>query len=198
MKYIVGLTGGIGCGKSTIAKIFSLNYFEIFNSDNEAKKLYSEKKVIEKVVEIFGDKVIENEKINLKQLGIIAFEKTELLEKLNKLIHPLVKQKFQDFLSQSTSKLILKESALLFESGFYKDNHLNILVVAPEELRIKRVLLRDGLNIEEVKLRISKQWKDDNKLKLADMVIINDDNHSLIEQVNKIVVKIKEENNIRI
>lgn len=188
----VGLTGGIGSGKSIIGEILMVMGFPVYNSDIEAKSLMvNNQELVSQVKQIFGEQAYIKGSLNRKYLADQIFSNPDLKEKLNSIVHPAVRQAFEAWCSNQASEIIFNEAAILFETGGYKDFDYNILVTAPEEVRIARVVSRDNTSIEEVKNRINSQWKDSEKKDLASFVITND-NHSLVTlQVEKIIQKIK-------
>jgi len=174
MTKIVGLTGGIGSGKSTIAKYFESKGIPVYIADTVAKKLMDSETIIGKVIEVFGMDIIENEKINRPKLSALVFNNSEKLTKLNSIIHPEVKTHFTNWVKMhQDSPIVIKEAAILFESGSYKDCDKIILVTAPKEVRIDRVLRRDGTSRGEIEARMKNQWTDEEKMKLSDFVIQN-------------------------
>lgn len=174
MAKIVGLTGGIGSGKSTIASYFESKGIPVYIADTEAKKIMDSQSVIGKIIDVFGTEVIENNKISRAKLASVVFNNPKELKKLNAIIHPEVKLHFKDWVKKhQAASFVLKETAILFESGSYKDCDKIILVTAPEELRIERVISRDGVSREEVEARMNNQWTDDQKMPLSDFVITN-------------------------
>lgn len=183
----VGLTGGIGSGKSTICKIFSHLGVPIFNADDVAKDiLYNDKIINKKVVEVFGLQILDNnQRIDKNKLASLVFQKNEMLDKLNSIIHPAVEHRFLKWsASHFTNKYIIKEAAILFESGSYKKMDMVINVSAPVELRIARVLNRDKvLNKEAVSDRMNKQLSDLQREKMSSFTIINDEKQMIVPQV---------------
>ena len=180
---IVGLTGGIGTGKSTVAKLFELLGAKIFNSDENAKEQYFVPEIKQQVIHLLGKECYSDEKtLNRKHISNKIFSDTTLLKKLNAIIHPAVIKDFKDFANSHLDKLIIKESALLFEVGLDKELDKVILVTSPLELRIERIMKRDGLSREEIQNKIKSQLSDEEKLKLTDLVIKNDEKEFLITQ----------------
>lgn len=174
MTKIIGLTGGIGSGKSTIAKYFEEKGIPVYIADKEAKKLLESKKVSSKLTEVFGVDIIENEIIDKSKLAALVFNNPEKLAILNGIIHPEVKIHFENWVKEhSIFPIVIKEAAILFESGSYKDCDKIILVTAPEELRIERVMKRDGVTREAVLSRMANQWSDAKKIALTDFIIEN-------------------------
>lgn len=186
MTKVIGLTGGIGAGKSYIASLFVQKGIPVYDSDSEAKKLMHQPEVMQQLQQIFGNEVIENNSVNRKKLASIVFNQPEKLKKLNQLIHPLVKQHFEDWKSKQTTPLVLKESAILLESGAYTSCDFIITVEAPEALRIQRVVQRDGVNPEDVLVRIQNQWTSEQRIAQSDFMIHNTETQNVQEQVNQI------------
>jgi dephospho-CoA kinase len=189
---LVGLTGGIGSGKSTIAKIFETLSVPIFNSDKEAKNIINNNSdVVNAIKKEFGE-VYKDGELNSELVANIVFSDKAALEKLNAIIHPKVGEAFNKWISlHSEASILIKEAAILIESGVYKELDKIILVTSPEEVRIKRVMSRDSISAAKVKERIGKQMSDDEKRDYADFVIDNDDNALIIPQVLAIYQKIK-------
>lgn len=186
MKSIkVGITGGIGSGKSFVAKVFKTMFIPFYDADKEAKALMWRSEVIRKgLIQAFGAEVyFEDGTLNRKWLSNQVFNNADQLELLNSIVHPVVIQDAVDWADAQTSPYSLKEAALLFESGSYKTLDYTILVIAPEDLRIERVMQRDGVTREEVMNRINKQMPEDEKIKLANFIIVNDGIQLLIPQI---------------
>jgi len=189
---LIGLTGGIGSGKSTVAKIFKSLAVPVFNSDVEAKKIINNNtKVIEAITSVYGSVYTDNG-LDTKKMATIVFNDAKALEKLNAIIHPEVKIAFENWvIRNSTEKILIKEAAILFETGIYKELDKTILVVSPKELRIKRVMSRDGVDETGVIQRMEAQLPDDKKKTLADFIISNDDKQLLIPQILSLITKLK-------
>lgn len=190
---IIGLTGGIGSGKTTVAKLFEIMNCIIYNSDERAKEIYFKPQVKASVIELLGEQAYYgNNTLNKDYIAKAVFSNSELLQKLNAIIHPAVKQDFEEFVAkQNPTQIILKETALLFEADIYKQVDFSILVTAPTELRIKRVKKRNSITEDEIKNRINAQWSDEQKNPLANFVIYNNDKEALIPQVITILNSIK-------
>ena len=186
----IGITGGIGSGKTIICKVFETLGIPVFYADTVAKEIMvSDEILVNGVKEAFGSESYTAEGIlNNKHIAGIVFNNTEQLAKLNKLVHPAVFRAFDNWVEQIPPSVpyILKEAALLFESGSYKMCDQNILVVAPEETRLQRVMRRDGVTSEQVKARMDKQLADTVKIKLTDHIIYNNETDSLIIQVTRL------------
>lgn len=184
----VGITGGIGSGKSFIAKIFKTLRVPFYDADKEAKVIMMHSAVIRNgLIQAFGAEVyFEDGTLNRKWLSAQVFNNPEKLKTLNAIVHPVVIQDAVDWANAQTTCYSLKEAALLFESGSYKTLDYTILVVAPEDLRIDRVMTRDAVTRVEVLNRINKQMPEDDKRKLADFIIVNDGIQPLLPQIYKI------------
>lgn len=193
---IVGLTGGIGSGKSIVAQLMQVMGCVIYNSDERAKQMYFEKGVKSQIINLLGKKAYKNEQeINRDYISQKVFKDTLLLHQLNQIIHPAVKNDFIAFCShQPTHRIIVKESALLFETGIFKELELTILVTARDDVKIERVMKRNAVSGEEVKKRMAAQWPDDKKTALASFIISNNPDEALIPQVIPILKKINEQN----
>ena len=186
---LIGLTGGIGSGKTTVSKLFETMGVAIYNSDERAKELYFIPSVKAAVINLLGREAYLNHKqINTNYISQKVFTDTTRLQALNAIIHPAVKEDFIQFQSTHRSyDFIIKESALLFETGLYKEMDKTILVTAPSDLKTERVMQRNHISKEEVEKRMNAQWTDEQKTALADYIIINDSKSALIPQVNTII-----------
>ena len=183
----VGITGGIGSGKSTVCKIFETLNVPVFYADNEAKILMNSNEILKtEIANTFGKDVYKNNELDRKKLAQLVFNNPEALSKLNALVHPKVGVAYQSWLQKQNHPFVLKEAAILLESGSNKNLDEVIYVSAPESLRIKRVCLRDGVEVDQVQSRIKNQWPEEKKLKLSDHVVINDDIKMVIPQVLKL------------
>jgi dephospho-CoA kinase len=180
----VGLTGGIGSGKSTIAKIFEVLGIPVYYADDAAKQIMNtDKQLKEALVKNFGEKTYEGGQLNRPYLASLVFADKQKLELLNSLTHPATIRDANRWILQQTSPYIIKEAALLFESGANKYLDHVIGVLAPPELRIRRAIERDNTTREEVLQRISRQMDEEAKMKLCDFIITNDEQHLVIPQV---------------
>lgn len=183
----VGLTGGIGTGKTTVARIFKVLGIPVFDADVEAKKIMNENKVVqEKIAAIFGKESYENGKLNRNHIAAIVFNDTQKLKLLNDIIHPETIALSKKWINNQTTSYCIKEAALLFESGSAEGLDYVIGVFAPTALRIKRVVQRDNLTPEQFKNRMNKQMDEEIVKKLCDFIIVNDEQQLLIPQVIKI------------
>ena len=188
----VGLTGNIGSGKTVTAKVFSSLGIPVFHADHEARTLLNNDRIKNKIRLIFGDHVFSpSGEIIRPVLADIVFTNPSLLEKLNSIIHPEVRNNYRQWcLQHRDSAYTLYEAAILFESGHYKEMDKIICVIASEKLRISRVMERDGLSRQEVESRITNQWPEEKKVDLADFIIKNDESDSVILQVMEIHKKL--------
>lgn len=185
----VGLTGGIGSGKTTVARIFSVLGVPVFSADIEGKRLMAEDAgLAAAIIAIFGrDTYITSGSGRLqpdrRKLAEIVFNNEEKLRELNALVHPAVINAFETWAAQQESMYVVKESALLFESDAWKHSDINITVTADKEERIRRVMKRDGADRSMVIDRMKHQLSDEEKIKRADLVISNDNRNLVIPQV---------------
>ncbi len=179
----IGLTGGIGSGKTTVAKIFELLGINVYYADIRAKKLLNSFELRPKITKIFGD-IYKNGLLDKKKLAEIVFNDKNKLQQLNKIVHPAVERDFELWCKNKIANhYIIKEAAILFESGSHKYLDKIIMVFAPEDVRINRVCKRDNTTREKVIARIKNQWSDEEKIKLSDFVIKNYGNNLVIPQV---------------
>lgn len=184
---IIGLTGGIGSGKTTVAKMFEELGVPIYIADTEAKKLTNTSKIIKKeLIALLGEETYLNNTLNKKYVANLIFNDEHLLKKVNSIIHPKVAEHFKKWTKKQNAPYCIKEAAILFENGSYKDCNFTILVTAPLNVRIDRVLLRDHTSKKEIEDRINNQWSDEIKIKLADAVIENIDMSTTKYKVNKL------------
>ena len=171
----IGLTGGIGSGKTTISNIFKYLGVPVFNSDNISKELITTNQhIIQSIIKEFDKSIIQDNVINTKLLAKIVFSNKHKLKILNSIIHPHVLQKFDDWVLKQNGKYIIKESAILFESNTYQKLNKIILVKSPLEMRIKRVCKRDDRTENDVKRIINNQIDQDEYMPHIDYVIHND------------------------
>lgn len=188
---VVGLTGGIGSGKSTVAKIFMQLGIAVYIADDEAKLLMNEDESVKKeVIALLGmDSYIDGE-LNRAYIASIVFKDKQKLNQLTSIIHPAVAKHFDSWKKEQEGDYVLKEAAILFENEGYKQCDYTILVSAPIETRIQRVLKRDNTTREDILSRMNNQWEDAQKILLADFVIYNEDLEATKDQVYKIHKKI--------
>lgn len=189
---IVGLTGGIGSGKSTIAKMFEKLGVPVYIADKEAKMLMHKNLALKQnIVNLLGEESYHEEGLNRKFIADKVFNDKQLLEALNKLVHPAVGKHFEEWKNCQVGPYVVKEAAILFENEGYKKCDFTILVTAPQDIRVERVMKRDNVTREEVLSRIKNQWDDTQKIPLADFVIVNKELQDTECQVRKIHHKIR-------
>lgn len=198
MALTIGITGGIGSGKSTVCQIFKLLGVPVFEADEVAKKLIHSNSVIKTgLVNLFGEDIYTaNGWIDRKKLADIIFNDDIQLAKVNDLVHPVVREDFNNWLKLQETTYVIHEAAILFESGFYKIMDFTILVSAAESQRIEWVMERDGTSENRIKVRMEKQWPDEQKRKLATVEIKNNNRNLIIPQVIKIDNQIKKHGKI--
>jgi len=186
---LIGITGGIGGGKSTLAQLLRAEGYSVYDTDLEARRLQNEhSEMRKKMIDLFGEEIYTSGNLNRSALAKIVFSKPELLTKLNNIVHPLVMDDFSTWvLHRFPKKILFVESAILYESGFNKLVDLVILITASEQVRIERVMKRDGVSEDHVKARMIHQLPEEDKMILADFVINTDDNKSLVLKMRKII-----------
>lgn len=183
----IGITGGIGTGKSTVCKIFEILQIPIYYADYEAKFLYDNNPILKsQLIHHFGEGIYAEGKFNRNALSKVVFSNEDKLQLLNTIVHPIVLQHGKNWFEKQKAPFAIKEAALLIESGSYHQLDALILVQSPLELRIKRVMHRDEVNESAVKARIAKQMPEEEKIKFAQYMIQNDEKQLLIPQVQKI------------
>jgi dephospho-CoA kinase len=192
----IGVTGGIGSGKSIFCKIFSYSGYPVYDSDKKAKEILNQNNELkEKVILLLGSHAYDrNGQYNRNWVANVVFNDLEKLKKLNGLIHPYVANDFEEWLKINKScSIIVKETALLIETGLYKKMDFNINVTAPLSLRIERILKRDPMrNEHDIWQIINKQLTDNERNKYVDYVVVNDEKKSLIEQFNHVFQMLNE------
>ena len=180
---LIGLTGGIGSGKSTIARIFGSMGIPVFDSDFVAKSLYeSDIQLKNEVKALFGDDLFLHGKLQRDKLAKVVFNDEQKLKDLTSLVHPAVRRAFREWLSNISPDVpyIIREAAILFESRSHEDCDEVITVSAPESVRIARVIQRDGAKVNDIRSRLSKQWTDAQRNERADQVIVNDNQSAVL------------------
>ena len=183
----VGLTGGIGSGKSTVATIFETLGIPVYYADKEAKRLMTEDpNLIQSIKELLGEESYSNGNLNREYIASVVFNEPKKLEQLNQLIHPLTISDSLNWMLQQSTPYAIKEAALIFES--HSESHLDVIigVTSPESLRIKRVLERDGIDEAAVRQRMSRQMSEAEKMKRCNFIITNDEINLLTPQVIRI------------
>lgn len=183
----VGITGGIGSGKSTVCAVFELLGIPVYYADAEARKILDDPEIRNVISESFGNEVLNNNRVDRKKLAAIVFNDPQKLDKLNSIVHPAVKQHFADWCeAHKKYAYVLKEAAILFESETYKNVQKIITVTAPPEIKISRVMKRDGVSKEEVEKRMASQLSDEEKIKRSDFVLMNNEEQLLIPAILEI------------
>lgn len=191
MTKIIGLTGGIGSGKTTVARLFQAEGIPVYIADEEAKKILDFPETIKKVSQTFGDSMVFDGKIDRKKLSEIVFNDPDKLKKLNDIIHPLVKKHFDEWVNEHKEfPYVVKEAAILFESGSYKYCDVIITVVASEEVRIQRVINRDNTTKSAVLDRMKNQWSDEQRIGKSNFVIKNENFVETEQQFRYILKKL--------
>jgi dephospho-CoA kinase len=187
----IGITGGIGSGKSFVANIIEKMGYPVYYSDLRSKELTNAHPVIRQgLIELVGENVYFEGELDKKILASAIFSNDEMRLKVNQLIHPIVRQDFEDWAKAQTSDLIFNEAAILFETGAYRNFNAIVLIYAPIELRLKRVLKRDIITKNEVLARINNQMSDEEKLKMTPYSILNDGEIPLLKQIEDVIEKI--------
>lgn len=184
---IVGLTGGIGSGKTTIAKLFQAMGVPVYIADTQAKKILESSKVVRaKVIALLGEKAYSNKLPNREYIAQLVFNDPALLGGLNAIIHPQVHINFKQWAQKQDAPYCIKEAAILFENGGFAMCDATILVTAPTKLKIERVLARDNTSLTSIEQRMENQWEDEKKIPMASYVIENIDLASTKSQVQKV------------
>ena len=188
MTKIIGLTGGIGSGKTTIANYLQSLGVPVYIADNHARMIMDTPEMLQAIEAVFGKEVFENKILSRSKLAQIVFNNPEKLQQLNAIIHPAVKEHFKQWVFQNQkAPFVFKEAAILFESGSYKECDFVITVVAPLETRIQRVMQRDHVSREKVLERIRSQWSDEERIAKSKFVIDNTSRQKAMSQVDKIL-----------
>lgn len=184
MTLKIGLTGGIGSGKTTVAKIFELLNVPVYYADAASKRLYkTDKELMQKMKEHFGNDIYNDEELNRTVLASLVFNDPQKLELLNSIVHPPTIRDAVEWMNAQTAPYIIKEAALLFESGSNKGLDYVVGVYAPQHVRVQRVMERDGASSEDVMSRLKRQMNEGAKMKMCDFVIANNDGNLVIPQV---------------
>ena len=186
MMLKIGVTGGIGSGKTTVCKVFELLGIPVFYADDVAKSIMQTDPVLKTaLLDTFGENSYTKDgMLNRAYISSIVFNDKQELEKLNSLVHPAVLRAFDNWvLDQHESPYVIKEAALLYESGGFKMCNKSILVIAPTLIKMNRVKLRDGVSEEDIQLRMNRQFSDEIKIKYADHILNNDEKQLLIPQI---------------
>ena len=185
----IGITGGIGNGKSVVCEILRIHGIPVFDADIEAKKLNDSSPVIrEKLTLLFGESLYQNNRLNRKKLAEIIFSDPKNLEKVNAIIHPELETRFAEWLNERKNQpFIAIDAALLFEAKFHLLVDKTVTIVSPKALRIERATRRDNVSRELIEARMKSQLPDHEKIALSDSILYNDNRHSLIQQVSEML-----------
>lgn len=190
---VIGVTGGIGSGKSSIMRLFKEREIPVYYADIEAKILMqSNEKLMNQIKNEFGEEAYLDSKLNREYIANQVFNNKEKLKKLNSLVHPAVQNHFKEFLKSIDEPFVIYENAILFENGFDKQCDYIITVTASENQKIERVMKRDSLTEIQIRQRMSNQWSDEEKIKKSDFVIYNNEWEDTLVQFEVILNKIKE------
>ena len=188
----IGLTGGIGSGKTSIAKILEAMSYPIYYSDLRAKFLSDEHPVIRQgLIALLGEESYVDGTLNRVYVSDCIFSNPDLRLKVNEIIHPIVRKDFDDWSAQQTSTLIFNEAAILFETGAYQQFDAVLLVCAPIDVRIQRVMMRDHCSKASVEQRIQSQWTDEQKRSLTDFCVENDGKQPVLKQLEKVLSELE-------
>jgi dephospho-CoA kinase len=189
----VGITGGIGSGKTTVSRLFQLLGVPVYYADDAAKELMNTNPGLrEALIKNFGDAVYENGLLNRARLAATVLNKPEQLALLNSIVHPVVIGDASSWMEKQNAPVVMKEAAIFFESGSYVEMDFIIGVYAPESIRLKRVMKRDGADEKAIKDRMSRQMNEEEKMKRCDFVLQNDEETMLIPQVISLYKKLVE------
>jgi dephospho-CoA kinase len=191
MPKTVGITGGIGSGKSIVSKILQLMGYPVYSSDQRAKDIMNEdQSIITGLKNLFGEAAYTNSILNRPYIATQIFQDDSKRIAMNKLVHPAVRADFQNWIKEQKSPILFQESALLFETGNYQIFDAVFLVTAPKQVRMKRIKERDQLTDEQVQARFDAQLSEEEKMKLTDYVIYNDGNQLLVPQILDLLKKL--------
>ena len=190
---VIGLTGGIGSGKTTVGRMFQELGVPVYDSDKEAKFLMQNSQEIKDgLVALFGKEAVVGDKVDRAFIANKVFTDKDLLQQLNSLVHPVVRDHFLLWKREQKYPYIIQEAAIIFENGSYPNYDKIILVTAPKEIRLKRVMLRDGSTRKKIQDRMENQWTDHQKRKLSHFVIKNTDLEKTkikVEQIHSTILK---------
>lgn len=191
-KKIIGITGGIGSGKTFVCQILEAMGYPVFYSDLEAKSILINNLVVKnQIIELFGEEAyLNNNSLNKPFLSSKIFNDKQLLSKMNAIVHPAVREYFVEWTNQQKSTLVFNEAAIIFESGIHKNYNAVVLITASEQTKIKRVQLRDKSDVLDIQKRMNNQWTDEKKKELTDFIIVNDDDLMLLPQINNILERL--------
>ena len=185
----IGITGGIGSGKTTVCRELSTKGFHVYESDKEAHRIMNfDKKVISALKQLFGNEIYVENQLDRKKIATLVFENKALLSEMNAIVHPIVKTDFSQWVARhSQEKFLFIESAILFESGFDALCDASVLVVAPENVRISRTMMRDNVSLQQVESRLRNQRPSEELLALSDIVLNNNEATTIATIVNNLL-----------
>lgn len=187
MPKIIGLTGGIGSGKTRVVKVFSDLGVPCYVADNAAKELMAkEASLIKQIKDLFGAKAYNTQGLNRAYIGAIVFSDPQKLKALNAIVHPAVAKDFSLWLALQKAPYVIKEVAILFETGGYKAVDQTLLITAPKEVRLQRAMLRDQVAKEVIFARMNHQWEDEQRIPLADHIINNDIWEETLKEIKRL------------
>lgn len=187
MPLKIGLTGGIGSGKTTVAKVFELLNVPVYYADDASKRLYNtDKDLMQKMKAHFGHDIYNEEELNRSKLASLVFNNSEKLALLNSLVHPPTIKDAEHWMQRQTAPYIIKEAALIFESGSSAGLDFIIGVYAPQHIRLQRVMNRDNLSRQDVMNRMKRQINEEMKMKLCDFVVVNNEQELVLPQIQKL------------
>jgi len=190
----IGITGGIGSGKSIVSELMKTMYIPVYNADEASKNILKTNRLIqEELKKLLGEEIFSNGNLNKAKMASLIFNDPVLLSKTNAVIHPAVFNDFNQWSNNQHSDIIACESAIIFESGMNRFLDYVITVSAPIKTRIERAKLRDNTSEEQIMNRIKSQLPDEEKIKLSDFILVNDNCQAIIPQLNKILISIKTE-----
>ena len=191
-KVFVGITGGIGSGKTFVCQVLETMGYPVFYSDKEAKKIIVSNKIVKKsIIDLFGKEAYtDSGKINTSFLSKQIFNDKTLLNKMNGIVHPAVRLAFKEWATGQKSKIVFNEAAIIFETGIYKNYKHVVLVTAPKDLKIKRITKRDQSTIEQIENRMKNQWTDQKKAEFTNLTINNYEQSMLIPQIVDVLNKL--------
>jgi dephospho-CoA kinase len=180
----IGLTGGIGSGKSVVSSLLEVLGVPVYEADAESKRLVDTSPLIRReLTGLFGESIYHDSGIDRKRLAAIIFNEPDMLKRVNAIIHPEVSRHFLDWAGRQIADMCAIETAILFESGFHRLVDISVMVCAPLEQRIERAMLRDGVSRDEILCRINSQWPDEMKKTYADCILHNDGRRALLPQL---------------
>ncbi|MFT4681816.1 MAG: dephospho-CoA kinase [Flavobacteriales bacterium] len=185
---IIGITGGIGSGKSSVCEVIGKLGYPVYNSDVAAKRLMHSDASLIRVIKLeFGVSIYKDDKLDRNALADVVFKNPDKLKSLNAEVHPAVARDFEEWCLAQKTEMVFKEAAILFETGGDKQMDKTILIHAPMQERIERVIKRDGVTEDAILSRMTNQWSDERKIPLADYVIENHSDHLIIPQILEVV-----------